>query len=638
MARPDLDRIRGQLRDLGYLKGPLSPLAGWLLAGRGGPSSFLAINLAASLRVGLIGGPLLGIPAAIAVAMANRPHFASPRDLALLSLYFATTLGLILAALEFLADLALAWAARRGFVLVGRLEQISARVGFLFTAVSTLYLASLLREGRAITAGGVRAWILWSGAVMICLGVGHVIGRLTRLGSLLALVAGAGLSPLAGPGPEGPGAARKRRRLGALVFSAAAIALVFLPTDWLAPDTRLSLTTHPTPGRIVLIGIDGLSSDWFDRVKDAGAAPNLMRLAREGARYVFVPDRPSVPPAVWTGIATGRPATEHGILGYQAERVYGLSSPVQQNPVSPVSFSLRLLLPGRRPQALPVSSGHRRALAVWEILAREGVQTLVVNWWATWPALPGAGIVISERAFPRFASGQPPDRDVAPESLQQALGARFAQDVAQMGWPTLTGPDPPSEELSASGVAIDAWHGLIGRRLFEAGFARVVFLYLPGLDIVRSRHSEPGQEPGAPEFSWTLARVDALVGGFLSLLKPEDLLLVLGEPGRAADREAVATPRGMLVVFGARVITGRLAREVTTLDLAPTLLALAGFPVARDLRGAPVLDFLRSGDPAALLADPIETYGSRPAPTGGPEADPFDPELLDRLRSLGYIQ
>lgn len=626
-SRPDLERIRGQLRELGYLKGPLSPLTGWLLAGRGGPSSLLAINLAASLRVGLIGGPLLGIPAAAAVAVANRPHFASPRDLALLGLYLSVTLGLVLAALEFLIDLLLAWAARRGFVLVGRLEQISARVGLLFTAASSLYLASLLREGRALTAGGVRAWIVWSGAALACLGVGHVIGRLTRLGSMLALAAG-GVVPVARQG-----AARKLAGLGAAVFAAAALALVFLPKDWFAAGTTPILTTHPVPGRIIFVGVDGLSSEWLDRVTAEGRAPGLARLAREGARYDLIPERPSVPPAAWTGIATGRPASEHGILGYQAERVPGLSSPVQQNPVSPVSFSLALLLPGRRLPALPVSSGHRRALAVWEILAREGVETLAVNWWATWPALPGSGIVISERAFPRFVSGQTPDRDIAPESLQQALAARFGQDIAQTGWPGLTGEGPAADALSSSGGAIDAWHGLVTQRLFSAGFARVVFLYLPGLDIVRARRPSP--EPESAAVTSALRSADTAIGSFLPSLAPDDLLLVLGEPGRAAGP---GPPRGILLVYGGRVIPGSYAREVAPRDLAPTLLALAGFPTAKDLAGAPVLDFLRSGDPAALLGVPIESYGTRPAPTGGPETDPFDPELLDRLRSLGYIQ
>jgi hypothetical protein len=637
--RPDLDQIRGQLRDLGYLRGPLSRLEGWMVAGRGGPSSFIRLNAAASLRVAVVGGPLMGIPAVAAVALANRPHMVAPRDLILLGAWFCLALGGALGLLEFLTDLVLVWMARRGFLLAGRIERLAARTGLLFTVATTLYLAWLLRSGRRPSTEGVGAWLAWTAAIIVTLAVGRFIGRLTQLGSLLALASGAGDLP-AGRTPA-PG---NRRRplaigLGLSLLAVAAGLMVFAPSGLFDPAAKIPPYFVPAPfaGRIILVGIDGLESDWYDRMKTLGACPIMTRLEREGARYDLRSDGPRVPPARWTSIATGRRREEHGILGYQADRVPGLTSPVQEDPASALTPSLRMLLPPLRRAPSPVSSGMRRALAVWEILARGGIETAAVNWWATWPADPLDGIVVSERAFARFSARLLPDRDVAPVSLQAALAERFQADLSAArsgaGLPDSRGA---SEGLDATSIQLDGYHGLVARRLLEAGLARVLLLYLPGLDIARARaRAGDPAAPGQPEsLGRVLNEADAIVGSMARLMKPEDLLLIVGDPGRQAPE---AGSGGILLVWGSRVIPGWMARQVSALDIAPTLLALSGFPMARDLPGSPVLDFLHSGDLSAHLEVPIDTYGARPEASMSPSADPFDQEVLDRLRSLGYI-
>ena len=81
----------------------------------------------------------------------------------------------------------------------------------------------------------------------------------------------------------------------------------------------------------------------------------------------------------------------------------------------------------------------------------------------------------------------------------------------------------------------------------------------------------------------------------------------------------VATPRGAFALAGPEVppvgeVTG--ARQV---DLLPTLLALAGLEVPRELPGRPIVD-------------------PRPDAHDRADAPPeVDPDLLERLRGLGYI-
>jgi hypothetical protein len=75
-----------------------------------------------------------------------------------------------------------------------------------------------------------------------------------------------------------------------------------------------------------------------------------------------------------------------------------------------------------------------------------------------------------------------------------------------------------------------------------------------------------------------------------------------------------------------------MIEHVTTLDLTPTLLYALGLPVARDMAGRPRTDLF------AGLGEPrwIDTYEG--APPQKPLAPPTsDEELLERLRSLGYM-
>lgn len=636
-----LDAIRAQLKALGYLQGPLSSLEGWMLAG-GGPSSFQRINVRASLRVALIGGPLLGVPAAAMVAISNRPHIVSPRDLLLLGLYLSSILGVALGGLEFACDTALASLARRGLVLVGQAERLAARVGLLFSVATTLYLACLVRGGRAALLSPAAgwgtergAWVLWVMAVVGALAVGHLIGKLARIGSLMSLVAAVGGGDLVGRLGGLPARARAPLVLGLVTLLAVAGVLVFAPLSLEESSLRRSgaFERFPLAGRIILIGIDGLDAGGFDRLKPLGICPRLAGMEAEGARYDLRADAPRVPPAVWTTIATGRPSSQHGILGYQAERVPGMTAPIQETPgAAPLVFSLRLLLPPIRPADLPVSSGLRRARAVWEILTEGGLSTAAVNWWATWPAQDSDGLVVSERAFARLVAGQRPDRDTSPDSLQSDLASRFAADLETVHRRLAEQGGALDERVTTSAV-IDGYHALVAQRLFRSGLAQVVFLYLPGLDIARARWGRSAADADQV-LGHVLSNEDRMVGDLVDLARPEDLILVVGDPGRVVT----GLETGLLLARGGRVLAGRKSRLVSPLDLAPTVLALAGFPMARDLPGRPVLDFVRVGELASDTPHPINSYGWRPEPLPGPAADPFDAEVLDRLRSLGYIQ
>jgi hypothetical protein len=229
---------------------------------------------------------------------------------------------------------------------------------------------------------------------------------------------------------------------------------------------------------------------------------------------------------------------------------------------------------------------------------------------------------VSDRAFVRLKKGGTADREVhPPEALAPLL------ELAA-GLPGEGGP------------AIDRFALLASRALRERDTPDLEALYLPGLDIVSM------QELG--ETTADLARLDAqlgtvrdyyrLVDGVLGELeaarRPDEVLVLVGDPGRLARRSGSAAT-GILALVGGPVLAQDLG-PVSERDVAPTVLHLLGLPVSRELEGRVLESALsaafRQGHPLRSVA----SYGTRPP--AHPEESALDRDVLEQLRSLGYVQ
>jgi hypothetical protein len=80
---------------------------------------------------------------------------------------------------------------------------------------------------------------------------------------------------------------------------------------------------------------------------------------------------------------------------------------------------------------------------------------------------------------------------------------------------------------------------------------------------------------------------------------------------------------------------GLTARVV---DAAPTVLYALGVPLSRELAGEPLRVLFGGADLNASRERYVSTYG-RPFTSPAPrEGRPLDQEMIDRLRSLGYVK
>ncbi|HEX4825678.1 MAG TPA: hypothetical protein VFV19_15355 [Candidatus Polarisedimenticolaceae bacterium] len=604
------DRVRRQLVEHGYLQGPIER---FVLRDLG--------FLRAAFKASVIGGPLLGALLAASTVAANRPALGA-RDALVLWGYFAALAGVSLFVLDLLgASAARAWARRRG-----ARPSDSVRAGLLVAAPVLAYVVAVWAVGRPERGLSEDALFL-AGAVA----VSAMIAWLAGIVSLAAIVGATG---------EVPDRNRRAAAAGAAVLVPLAAVVLLLPV-WRAGSA------HPVPAspfqaparadRVLVAGIDGLDGALVEALAPSGAVDHLLAAIARGAMSPTHRADGLEPAEVWTTIATGMPAEMHGVRAAGARRLPGVAAPIAGG-TGPAALdaALRFLLPSR---TVPSSGAGRRVRTVWEIAALAH-PSVSVGWWASWPARgtegdPAGGYVVSDRALVKLLAGSREDRDTSPASLFDRLAGTFAAD--RDGWRRecaerfATIPEGP-RALVCESLVIDAFAWTSATRLTADPAAGSAFVYLPGLDILRTRLART--PPGTAEalvaaqaiegyVRWLDARVFATLGaGWASRV------VLIADPGRSAGADA----EGFVAVTGPGAVPACVGPTIGDLDVAPVILRALDLPASKDMPGkSPARCFEDSSPP------PIATWGRRGAPAVEALSDE-DPEVLERLRSLGYVR
>lgn len=122
--------------------------------------------------------------------------------------------------------------------------------------------------------------------------------------------------------------------------------------------------------RMLIVGLDGLGSDYFHNLARSGAMPNLASLANAGCAG---PLRATIPPITgpsWLGMATGLDVDQTGIADFLVRR--------------PPLFDLR-----------PVSARDFRGRSIWDIVGAAGYRTCVFNFPVLYPPYDANGVMVS---------------------------------------------------------------------------------------------------------------------------------------------------------------------------------------------------------------------------------------------------
>jgi hypothetical protein len=611
-ARPPLssvESVREELRRLGYLD---SSLDRFVLADATdqGP---LAASVRAALRVGLVGGVLFGLAATLAAAGLDRRLLAEPRDLVVLALYLVAACGLLAALAALAGGLLAGWSRRRGRAPGPNLAR---RVGIATATLGVLYVALWWRSHLAGTPVAAQAI-----ALVVGLFLSLALGRFASLAAVAVLSASGAAQHLTPAGLS-------RRRVLPLVAGAATL---FVLVTAIAPRLSESaargapdFAVVPTGLRVRVLAIDGLEHRMLDQLAARGELPALTGLMARGAHARLRAEPERVPVIVWTTIATGRGPEAHGILSADTRRLTGLRTPVALDAEGPFAGALGRagdLL--RITRAQPATAALRSVKAFWNVASEKGLRIGVVNWWATWPAEPVNGWLVSDRAAFKLEKGGAFDREVYPPEAFDAL--RPLISVAE----------------SERARRLDRFHLAAARQLRGTSPPDLEAVYLPGLDIVTMQQlgDAPASDLAVLDAKLGAVReqyrfVDRLVGEEVASLGPSEVLVLVGDPGRLA-RGAAQAALGLVALVGPVVAPGDLG-DVSERDVAPTVLHLLGVPKSRELEGrvleSALVESFRRDHPVRA----VDTYGRRPPSL--PTDSAFDKDVLEQLKSLGYIQ
>jgi len=437
-------------------------------------------------------------------------------------------------------------------------------------------------------------------------------------------------------------------------------------------------------GRVVVIGIDGADWSVIRPLVESGRMPAFGRLLREGAAGILHSMEPSASPALWTTIATGVGPERHGIHGFvvpvgKADGGAPAAGPDGADPhaAGEAGDGDGDRRPERSQAVRPVTSSMRRVPALWNILSHYERRVGIVGWLVTWPAEPVDGFIVSSylpyiynwstgrplkgtivegipgQTFPEGLIERLEPLKLKPAEVDAALVRRF-YDPGQVE--RLSGDDRECVEGFLWSLAADETYRRIGLRLFDDHPVDLFAVYFGGVDVASHRFwkfawpQAMDYRVGAGEAA-VLGRViqeyyvyvDGMVGEYLERLGPDDTLMVLSDhgfrpvlfPGRPTT-SGHHRPEGIMVLWGRGVRRGQTFEGARLVDVLPTLLQLSGVPIARDLEGKALAGALEPGFVAAHPPGFVASYADLGAPVG-PDHSDLDRNVLERLRSLGYI-
>jgi len=648
-ADPRVDELRERLRRLGYLDAGVNR---FVLGPARGTRRPAVIALLASVRIGIMAALLLGPASAIGLGGRMPGLVTGARDAAVIALYVGILLGVAVAIAAFIASLAVASMA--GDRVARRARALSASGGAFVSLVCLIYLTLWWRTAGAGLGGSAPVWtgFALAVAVSISLLLGHAV-TVAAFAVMVARHAGTDTAPAAGPERSW----KISILAGVCAFAGAGTLLVLTAPRGEPSEPAPRLTVISSGLRVRLIAIDGFDPDVFGDLARSGRVPALAA-ALGSARAQLAAENIQDPARAWTTIATGRTPDAHGVEGLETRRVAGLRGAVPTGPSSRLGDTMRAATDLLRLTRPAIASGNeRREKTLWEVASDAGLRSAVINWWATWPvpadadtsARPGGpgaasgNIIFSDRAALRLDRGGALDAEIAPAALYEWLQPRWAgirreaAARAARALSPLSTSDPDVRAVLLRSADLDATQLVLALQV-PAPAADLLAVYLPGLDI--AQHALLGAQDGALAASAVAIRVDALREYYVCL---DRLLSEMLTPGADEVVVVVTQPGRVNAATGLMAITGRASRPGASLtgsatDVTPTVLYALGVPISRQLAGAPLTGLFPAEFTARYPVRQTATYGRRSMKTAARTGQPLDQEMIDRLRSLGYVR
>jgi predicted AlkP superfamily phosphohydrolase/phosphomutase/tetratricopeptide (TPR) repeat protein len=403
--------------------------------------------------------------------------------------------------------------------------------------------------------------------------------------------------------------------------------------------------------KVLLIGWDAADWEHINPLLEEGLMPTLDGLINRGVMGNLATLQPVLSPMLWNSVATGKFADKHGIHGF-----------IEPDPVNG--------------GARPYTSTSRKCKALWNILSQSGLRSNVVGWWASHPAEPINGTVVTNAfggvrfnpekgwTVPKGAI-HPSERAtelarfrVFPNELTEAHILPFIPDAAKID-------QKKDKRLSsfAKVLSDNASVHAVATALMESEPWDFTAVYYDGID--HFSHAFMAYHP--PKLEWITEDdyamyKDVVKGAYrfhdmmlerlLDLAGPETTVILCSDHGfESGSQRPRGTPRepagpaawhrqyGIFVIAGQGVRRDERIYGASLIDIAPTVLTLFDLPIGQDMDGRPLLEAFEQIPEVKTIPSWESVAGESGMHTGEQQLDPAQAtELMQQFAALGYIE
>lgn len=407
----------------------------------------------------------------------------------------------------------------------------------------------------------------------------------------------------------------------------------------------------PSARKVLLIGWDAADWEHITPLLEAGLMPTLDAFINRGVMGNLATLQPVLSPMLWNSVATGKFADKHGIHGF-----------IEPDPVNG--------------GARPYTSTSRKCKALWNILSQSGRRSNIVGWWASHPAEPIKGNVVTNgfggvRFHPEKGwtipkgTVYPPSKGAElarfklfPNELTEAHILPFVPEAAKID-------QKRDRRLSsfAKVLSDNASVHAVATALMETEPWDFTAVYYDGIDHFSHAFMtyHPPKLPWISDEDFALFK-DVVKGAYrfhdmmlerlLELAGPETTVILCSDHGfESGSQRPRGTPRepagpaawhrqyGIFVMAGAGIKRDERIYGASLIDVAPTVLTLFDLPIGKDMDGRPLLEAFEVPPEVKAIPSWENVEGDSGLHSLGEELEKQQAdELMQQFAALGYIE
>ncbi|MEP7170878.1 MAG: alkaline phosphatase family protein, partial [Bacteroidota bacterium] len=403
--------------------------------------------------------------------------------------------------------------------------------------------------------------------------------------------------------------------------------------------------------KVLLIGWD--AADWkiINPLMDTGYMPALNKLINEGVMGNIATLEPPLSPMLWTSIATGKRAYQHGILNFT-------EPDTKKNFIRPVNVT------------------SRKVKALWNILSQNNLKSHVAGWWPSHPAEPVNGVSVSN-FFQRSHTDKEGKFNLVPGCIHpQELENVFSELVVEPHEITPAMILPFIPEAQKIDQKKDNALQSFARILSDASSIHAaatwimqnrewdfMAVYFDAIDHFchRFMRFHPPRQEHVPEEQFELYKNvvnsayrfhDMMLDRYMELAGEDATIILVSDHGFHSDHlrpkylpKEPAAPayehrhHGIVAMKGENIRKDERIYGSTLLDITPTVLQLFGLPVGRDMEGRVIYNAFTESQQTEYIDSWEKAEGNSGMHASEKISDPWAEQVaMNQLIELGYIE